>query len=84
MIVASEVDPILMVDGKPPGPHFGGERSIELPDLARVGVDGEEEEGSVILGKREVNRILSFPFFPDRHRPPSRPLPGPGSRDHGR
>ena len=30
---------------------------MELSDLARVGVDGEEEEGSTILGKGEVNRI---------------------------
>jgi len=77
MIVASEVDPILMVDGKSPGPHFGGERSIELSDFARVGVDGEEEEGSIILGKGEVNRIYLSRFsragigppgdrFPDR------------------
>jgi hypothetical protein len=57
MIVASQIDSVLMVDGKSPGAHFRGERSIKLPGLTCIGVDGKKEEGRVVLGKGEVNRI---------------------------
>jgi hypothetical protein len=58
IIVASKINPIRMVDGKSPRPHFRGKGAVELFHLAGIGVDGKEKERGVILPKGEVNRIL--------------------------
>ena len=51
---------------------------MELSDLARVGVDGEEEEGSTILGKGEVNRIDLSRFSRAGIGPPADRFPDRG------
>jgi hypothetical protein len=55
VIITPKVDPIFMVNGKAPGTHFRGERSIELPHLAGVGVDSEKKEGGFILAEGEID-----------------------------
>ncbi len=57
MVVAPEVNSILMVNGKSPGPHLRGERTIELTSLSSIGIDSEEEKGSIILTEREIEGV---------------------------
>jgi hypothetical protein len=63
LIITSQIDPILMIHRISPGTHFRGHGTIELPDLARTWIDGEEKKRGIILSKREVNRI-AFSFSP--------------------
>ncbi len=79
VIVASKVDPILMVDGKSPGPHFRGEGAVELPHLTRIGIDGKEKEGGIILSKGEINRIPGSRFSRADVGPPADGFPNRGA-----
>jgi hypothetical protein len=57
VVIAPEVNPILMIDCKTPSSHFRRKRAVELPHLTRVRIDSKEKKGSLILPEGEVNRI---------------------------
>jgi hypothetical protein len=58
MIVTPEVDPVPMIQGPSPGTHLRRKRTIKLPDLTRIRMDGEKKKRSLVLTERKVDRIL--------------------------
>jgi hypothetical protein len=57
VIVTAEIDPVLMIDGKAPGTHFGRQGTVELLHLTRVRVDSKKEKRGIVLPEGKVNRI---------------------------